>query len=312
MPLSKPETRYDPIHDRFVIIAPKRGARPNDVERRETASPKRESSKDCPFCNEPLTVENTLLAMCGRKHWCVRVVQNKFPAVTLDNPKAYGTQEVVIETPEHDVELADLNFEHILHIFRAYQDRTQNLMKNKRIKYILIFKNQGGKAGASLRHAHSQIMATSFIPPHIIQRLVRSEEWQVKHGACYHCDLSAKERKGPRLISSDSCTVAFAPYASLHGYEAWIMPRRHVDNITRMTPDEIKSFVKITVGVLKKINRLGLAYNFYLHQVTTERNEHFYLRIAPRGSIWGGVELGSRMVINSIAPEDAAKYFRKK
>src|SRR3989338_8031878 len=155
MPLQKPEVRHDLIHDRFVIIAPKMGVRPNDVERRETAAPKRESSKNCPFCNEPLTAENTLLAMCGRKHWCVRVVQNKFPAVTLDNPKAYGTQEVVIETPVHDIELADVEFDHILHIFRAYQDRTQSLMKNKKIKYILIFKNQGGKAGASLRHAHS-------------------------------------------------------------------------------------------------------------------------------------------------------------
>src|SRR3972149_442220 len=99
MPLQKPEVRHDLIHDRFVIIAPKRGVRPNDVERREAAAPKRESNKNCPFCNEPLTAENTLLAMCGRKHWCVRVVQNKFPAVTLDNPKAYGTQEVLIETP---------------------------------------------------------------------------------------------------------------------------------------------------------------------------------------------------------------------
>ncbi len=312
MPLQKPEIRHDLIHDRFVIIAPKRGVRPNDVERRETVAPKRESSKNCPFCNEPLTAENTLLAMCGRKHWCVRVVPNKFPAVTLDNPKAYGTQEVVIETPEHDIELADLKFDHMLHIFRAYQDRTQSLMKNKKIKYILIFKNQGGKAGASLRHAHSQIFATALIPPHIVQRLSKAEEWQIVHGKCYYCDLLVKEGKGPRRISSDKHTAAFTPYASLHGYEAWIMPRRHIDNITRMTPEEIKSFARTTRDILKKINQMGLSYNFYLHQVTTDRDEHFYLRIAPRGSVWGGVELGSRAVINSVAPEDAAKFYRTK
>jgi len=309
MPITKSEVRHDEIHDRFVIIAPKRDARPNDFAPKKSApAPTKEST--CPFCNEPDMPETTLLALCGRKHWCVRVVLNKFPAVTKDNPGAYGTQEVIIETPDHNVEFADLTLDHLHHIFQAYIDRIKTISRDKKIKYILVFKNRGGVAGASLLHAHSQVIATGFIPPHIVQRLSKAEEWKINNGVCYYCDLLLKEEKGPRLIASDKHTVAFAPYASLYGYEAWVLPRRHIDNITRMTPTEIQSFVKIVRRIIQKINALGLSYNFYLHQVITDKGEHFYLRIAPRGSVWGGVELGSRMVINSIPPEDAAEYFR--
>ena len=84
-----------------------------------------------------------------------------------------------------------------------------------------------------------------------------------------------------------------------------------MDNLTRLTRAERLAFAKALRVILQKVNRTNLPYNFYLHQTLTEKDEHFYLRIAPRQQTWGGVEVGSRLVINSVAPEDAARFYRK-
>jgi len=238
------------------------------------------------------------------------VIKNKFPVVSPANPHAYGAQEVVVETPEHNVEIGELPDAHIMHIFETYIARTRALSRDKKIKYILIFKNHGGKAGASLVHAHSQICATGFLPPHIIDKLTKGQEYRIAHGECYYDELVKREEKGPRRIFSDAHMVAFTPYASIYNYEAWIMPRRHLDNITQLTHEELHSLATLTKRIIRKVNALQISYNFYLHQAITDKEEHFYLRIAPRRDIWAGIELGSRLIINTVSPEDAARYYR--
>lgn len=305
------EIRTDLIHDRFVIIAPKRGNRPHDVQPTEVPV----SSRECPFCQDPLmrakgiyTVANP--ARKGKPSWLIKVIKNKFPVVSPANPHAYGAQEVVVETPEHNVEIGELPDAHIMHIFETYIARTRALSRDKKIKYILIFKNHGGKAGASLVHAHSQIFATGFLPPHIIDKLTKGQEYRIAHGECYYDELIKREEKGPRRIFSDAHMVAFTPYASIYNYEAWIMPRRHLDNITQLTHEELHSLATLTKRIIRKVNALQISYNFYLHQAITDKEEHFYLRIAPRRDIWAGIELGSRLIINTVSPEDAARYYR--
>ncbi len=309
--MNKSEIRTDPIHDRFVIIAPKRGQRPHDVQPTEVPV----SSRDCPFCQDPLMRAKGIYTMANparnaKPSWLIKVVKNKFPVVSPANPHAYGTQEVVVETPEHNVEIGELPDEHVVKIFETYIARTKALSRDKKIKYILIFKNHGGKAGASLVHAHSQIFATGFLPPHIIDKLTKGQEYRIAHGTCYYDELIQKEEKGPRRIFSDAHMVAFTPYASIYNYEAWILPRRHLDNITDLTAPERLSWARQLKGILGKITKLGLPYNFYFHQVIHDENQHLYMKIIPRGSVWAGVEVGSGLVINPIAPEDAAKYYR--
>jgi UDPglucose--hexose-1-phosphate uridylyltransferase len=217
----------------------------------------------------------------------------------------------VIETPVHDSDLEHLSANHIADLLAVYAVRTVEITKNDKIEYVLIFKNQGGKAGASLEHAHSQIFATDFIPPHLIDKSVRAQKYKLKHGTCVYCDTIKKEQVGERLLYKDSHVIAFCPYASMYNYEVWVMPVRHLDNITLLNGDERIAWAVILKRVLAKIVALGLDYNFYFHQVVNDEEQHFYMKITPRGSTWAGVEIGSGVVINPVAPEDAARYFLK-
>lgn len=296
--------RKDYIQDKYVIIAPSRSKRPHNNGGL--------TAKYCQFCREAQKNEPGLFYFGGKNKWKVKVVKNKYPAVTLDNPNAYGIQEVVIETPDHNIHLHDLPIEHIVGLLQAYDIRTTEIMKNKKIEYILIFKNSGGSAGASLKHSHSQIFATDFIPPHLFDKSQKTQEYKLKFGTCVYCDVIKKERKSPRLIWEDKNVIAFCPWASIYNYEVWILPKRHIDNISALTKVEKFSFAKILKYVLKKIDdELSLPYNYYFHQVKNDQDQHLYMKITPRGSAWAGVEIGSGVVINPITPEDAAKFYRQ-
>jgi len=305
----KSELRKDYIQEKYVIIAPQRGKRPHDVERPERVKPS--PPEACVFCPKNINQAPATLTLGPQDNWLIKVVPNKFPAVTLDNSLAYGYQEVVIETSNHLPELEELSDNHVAKILEVYAKRTKEIQKIKNIQYILIFKNNGGTAGASLEHAHSQIFATNFIPPHLIDKSQKVFEYKLRHGTCVYCDVIKKESQGPRLIYKDKNVIAFTPYASMYNYEAWILPLRHLDNITDLNDKERKSWAKILKNILTKIDGLQLPYNYYFHQVINDKDQHLYMKITPRGSVWAGVEIGSGIIINPISPEEAAKFYRK-
>lgn len=303
------ELRKDYIQDKYVIIAPRRGLRPHEIKQvTKHAAP---AKRACAFCTPQIEQQRQILTTEGNDGWQIKVIDNKFPAVRLDNPRAYGVQEVVVETPDHRAELEHLPIDHIAKIFEVYAERTKAISENRKIEYIIIFKNQGGTAGASILHAHSQIFATDFLPPHLLDKSQKMQAYKLSTGRCVYCDVMKKERRGPRLISDDGLVVAFAPYASLYNYEVWVMPHRHLDNITQLDAEERRSFARIFKQILHKINRLGLPYNYYFHQVVKDEDQHLYFKITPRGSVWAGVEIGSGVIINPVPPEDAAAYYRK-
>lgn len=306
--LERSEIRRDYIHNRTVIVAPNRAKRPHNFEAHvpPAATPK----ATCPFCPEKIDKVQPLDVVGGMNPWRAKSIRNIFPVVTTENPKAYGQQEVIIETPQHGVEFAELSVDHIASVLQLYQRRTVALAKNQKLNYILIFKNNGGRAGASIDHAHSQIFASEVLPPHIYDKLRRAQEYTIQKGSCYYCEMIAKERKGLRRIWENRSMVAIAPYASTYNYEAWILARTHFDNITELGGREITDLAELLKKLLVKVNELQLPYNLYLHQVAKYRDEHFYLRIAPRRDIWAGVELGARLIINTVPPEDAAKFYR--
>ncbi len=310
MPTPRSEIRKDYIEDKYVIIAPRRGVRPHDFVHPHHGT--RVHPRDCRFCPANLGGQRSILTVGDGNRWLVKVIANKFPAVSLDNPKAYGTQEVVIDTPDHRPELEDLSVEHIASVLEVYASRTKAISEDPKIEYILIFKNSGGPAGASIQHSHSQIFATQLLPPHLFLKSQNVQAYKLKHGRCVYCDVVARERRSPRLVGVDGRVVAFTPYASSHTYEVWLVPQRHLDNITLLNPEERESFARLLQLVLRKIKALGLPYNFYFHQVIHDEDQHLYLKIVPRGAIWAGVEIGSGVLINPISPETAARYYRAK
>ena len=306
--MPKSEIRKDYIQEKYVIIAPKRGKRPHDTIKPQKH---RKPMDACVFCPESLKGTPSLYRQGNKNDWTINVIANKYPSVSLDNPKAYGQQEVVVETPDHTLELEDLPEAQIASLLEAYAHRTKEISKNKKIEYILIFKNDGGIAGASLQHAHSQIFATQFLPPHLFDKSQRQQAYKLEHGNCVYCNVIAKEAKGPRLVYKDKNVIAFTPYASMFNYEIWIMPLKHKDNITELNSQERKSWAKILKHVLVKIGQLDLPYNFYFHQVINDNDQHLYMKVVPRGSVWAGVEIGSGLIINPILPEEAAKFYRQ-
>ncbi len=311
---TRSEVRKDYIQEKYVIIAPRRGQRPHDVERPERLRPAKK--EECVFCPERIDkVSKVLTTIKLTKElgepWAIKVVANKFPAVSIDNPQAYGQQEVVVETPSHLAEVEDLSTERVAEIFKVYAQRTKIISKDEKIDYLLIFKNNGGAAGASLQHAHSQIFATKFLPPNLKDKSQRVQAYKLQHGTCIYCDVIQKERQGPRAVFEDKNVIAFCPWAPMHNYEIWLMPKRHLDNITLLNASERISFAAFLKKILKKINQLDLPYNYYFHQVIHDEDQHLYLKITPRGSVWAGVEIGSGLIINPVSPEEAAKFYRK-
>lgn len=303
--MPKSEIRKDYLLNKYVIITPGRAKRPRDVKEQTIV----ERVAQCPFCPEKINPKN-ILDLVSAPEGGIISLKNIFPAVTLDNEKAYGAQEVIIETPDHKKELHDLPEAQIEQLLRMYAKRTAALSKIKNIEYILCFKNQGSKAGASIVHAHSQVFATDMMPPDINEELELARGYREKYETCAYCDVIEKELKSPRKIYEDKIIAAFAPYASQFHYEAWIFTKRHLDNITKLNDAEFKAFAHALKKILLKLSQLNLSFNYFLHQAVADADQHFYLKIQPRDSVWAGVELGSGLVINSVAPEQAAKFMR--
>jgi UDPglucose--hexose-1-phosphate uridylyltransferase len=300
------QIRRSYLGDKVVIITPGRQLRPRDiVSKMKSGKP----DKECPFCPELLKRDNTIVDRLGRSGHQVISLKNLFPALTPDNPEAYGFQEVIVDVPDHGRDLADFSESEIINLLNMYARRSQALAKLPKINYILCFKNQGAAAGASLAHAHSQVFASAITPPDLKKEARLAGAYCQKSHSCVYCDILKKEARSERLIFSDRYIVAFAPFASEYHYEAWIFPRRHIDNITLASANELQSLARALKLIAGKLKVLDLPFNYFLHNVISNNNQHLYIKIQPRDNIRAGVELGSGFIINSVPPETAAEFY---
>lgn len=301
------EIRKHYFLDKYVIITPGRAKRPRGTIAKAVIIPER----TCPFCPNLIEKDLIIKGYPSLKNWRYLALVNKYPAVTLDNPKAYGQHEVIVDTPNHLKELAQFNLKEMIGLLEVYKDRTKELSQIKEIEYVLVFKNEGGKAGATLIHAHSQVFASKILPPDVVEEQTEAKKYKAEKGICPYCEILKKEEKSPRRIFANQEVVAFCPYASEYHHEAWLLPRRHVDNITDLTKKETISFAQVLKKIIVKLFTLNLEYNFFLHQIVHDPDQHFYLKIQPRESVWAGIELGSGIIVNSILPEKAAQFYRR-
>lgn len=308
------EVRKDYILERYVYYSPKRKERLKQFKNEETVK-----QGICFFCpgNEHLTPKEIgRIEKDGR--WIIRWFPNKFPAVELKGKNgkktkfltkqpAYGIHEVIAETPDHNKQLWDLSAGHIKKILDVYRLRIKQLSRVKGIKYVDIFKNHGRLGGTSLIHSHTQIMALDKIPS-LVQEEVNAAK---KFKKCPYCDIIKIESKGKRKCFENRSMIAIAPYASRFNYEVWIFPKRHVKNIISLNEKEIKDLSDILKKILLKLRRLNVSYNFYLHSAPNDSDLHFHIEVCPRIATWAGFELSTNMTINSVMPEDAAKFYKK-
>lgn len=304
--MKKSEIRKDYLFDKYVVIAPRRSKRPKQIKETSVVI-----TPFSPFTPDHIK-KSKIIDSIGKGKDQIVVLKNLFSAVALNNKKAYGTQEVIIETPDPSTRLPDLPVEHFIKLLTMYAQRVKAVMALPKIDYILCFKNEGASSGASIQHEHSQIFASDFLPPQVIEENQLLADYHRKHKSFFYNDLIKKEMKSTRKVFSDQYVAVFTPYASAYHYEVWIFTKRQVDNITKLTKLEMASVAKALKMILVKLRKLGLSYNYFCRQVVSNKHQHFCIKIEPRDSIWAGVELDSGLIINSVPPEEAAKYYRKK
>ena len=334
MPMSPhlPEFRKDPVVDRWVIIAAERSKRPQPPRATNEVT----LAEPCPFCtgNEWMTPPESLafrdpLTRADSPGWQVRVVPNKYPAVlgtgdlchrtnTLYQAKiALGAHEVIIENPAHCVDMGELTDNQFQTVLRAYRDRMAELQKDKRWHHILIFKNQGGAAGATLEHVHSQLIALPMVPREV------DDEWQAVKAhyqrcqRCLYCDMIDEERiLRNRVIVDNHEFIAFCPFAPRFPFETWILPRKHTSFFGFLSDTEVAQLARALRETLCRLN-VALnhpSFNYVLHSAPLQKMQgehyHWHLEIMPRTTEVAGFEWGSGFYINTVAPEDAARNLR--
>ncbi len=249
----------------------------------------------------------------------MRWFRNKFPAVEpqgeplirTDNAfytfgANYGIHEIIVETPRHDEQLADLTPARISTLLTVYLERLKLVSQEPHIEYVTVFKNHGPQAGTSVYHSHSQIISLNFIPPFIRELHHKSHS----EGKCQFCDVIESERASSRLVLDTPHAIAFTPYASQFGFEAWVFPKKHTDSPLTLSPGECFDLAQCMKKVLTGLSLLNASYNIALVYGTPSLPIHPHFRIYPRIGIWGGFELGSRVIINGVLPEVAASFYR--
>jgi UDPglucose--hexose-1-phosphate uridylyltransferase len=309
----KSEIRKHYFLDHYAIIAPGRLKRPHLLPQMQLDSSA--SAATCVFCPGHDHENPPIFRVKDPKHpgdWLINVIGNKYPAVSLDNPSAYGYQEILIETPEHAKQLPHLSIDQIMRVFDVMHDRILYIESLPHIRYVIAFKNEGGTAGASVPHAHSQITGLPFVPPAIIDEATKVDEYMVENDSCIWCEIASDEVKTERRVITNEHISAFTPYASLNPYEVWIMPRHHRTRLDQLSRTEMRAFAEATKKILLHLELHGLAYNFYLHQSLNPGSQHLHLVVKPRPNTWGGLELGAGLIINPVSPEEAAAFYRTK
>ncbi|MBN2055912.1 galactose-1-phosphate uridylyltransferase [bacterium] len=327
-----PELRRDPVIGRWVIISSERGRRPTDYHE----PPDEERELFCPFCegNEDKTPPEVMAyrsaGVPNGPGWTLRVVPNKFPALQVegqlhrrgegmfDRISGIGAHEVVIETPRHDLQLADLPVEHIQLVFRAFQERIQDLARDIRLRYPMVFKNHGRAAGASLSHSHSQLITLPIVPKRVQEEIDGARSYYNYKERCIFCDIVSQELNDDRrVISHNAGCIAIAPYAPRFPFETWVLPKEHHSRFESSSGDLLRDLAQLIKDVLLRM-RVVLEdppFNFIVHSLPFGSQVgfayHWHIEIIPVITKVAGFEWGTGFYINPTPPEVSTRFMRE-
>ena len=336
-----PELRKDPVIGRWVIIATERAKRPTDFK----PAVETQEMTPCPFClgNESMTPPEVFAL---RDHgsrpngpgWQVRVISNISPLLRIegdlgrrgrgmyDTMQGIGAHEVILESPEHIRSIASLEAPQITRVLTCYVHRLNDLEKDPRFKYVLIFKNHGEVAGeGNIRHSRSQLIAMAVTPNRVKEKLVGAQRYFEYRDRCLFCDMIRQElENGVRIVAESKGAIAFCPYASQFPFEIWIFPKRHSPDFSHVTEEEKKDLAEVMKASFQKLNAAlkDPPYNFILHTApfhrpktgywrTIEEDFHWHMEIMPRLTQVAGFEWGAGVFINPTSPEQAAAFLKE-
>jgi len=321
------ELRRDPITGRWIIVWLDKKVSIADF----LVEPHAKNKENCAFClghesmTPPEIVAHRKSGPANSPGWTVRVVPNKYPALRIegdlnregvgvfDMMNGVGAHEVIIDTPDHFRDMADLNDQEATEVVWAYLARSRDLRRDTRFKYILIFKNYGKSAGASLEHPHSQLIALPIVPKRVQEELEGAKVYYEYRERCVFCDMLREEREErERIIYEDAGFVAFCPYVSRFPYEVWILPKAHASDFTSLDRDAVPMLARALRESMARIKKLlrDPSYNFIIHTSPINGHErpdyHWHIEIMPKLSKVAGFEWGSGFYINPVPPGTAA------
>lgn len=311
------ELRKDYFLDEYVIISPERAKRPHDFQQHP-----QEPAKNTPFTpgNEsqlpPIIYEEP-----KGSNWRIRVIPNKF-AITRPEGDAdlktnglytwssnFGHHEIVVEGQKDNVPFSELGPDYINDAIRVAIVRVKTLSERPGVKYVAYFKNERPEAGASISHPHSQIIATSIIPPRISQLTAAFSSRIREYGFSPLYKVLDHERNGERMIIETKHFAAICPYASRFPFEVLIIPIRHSNSYTTMSQEEQKDLAILLHKLLGKLASISAPFNIeWVH--SPAKDFHWHITIAPRLNVWAGFEFQTQIIVNPVPPENAANFYK--
>lgn len=331
-----PDLRKDPITGRWVIIATDRAKRPTDFARQEVKL--NGGAATCPFCPgheyktppEVLAFRNNGSA-ANAKGWTLRVIPNKFPALRVegelsregeglyDHMTGIGAHEVIVEAPEHVGSLGELSEKRVEDLFWAFRERINDLKKDRRLRYIILFKNHGEAAGASLEHTHSQLIALPVVPKRVQEEIEGARRYYEFKERCIYCDIVRQELTAPtpRLILETEQLAVLAPYASRFPFETWVVPKQHQSHFESADVSTIQSLGSVIRTLVRKLDQVleHPAYNLMVHTAPIQDaplgHYHWHVELIPKLTRVAGFEWGTGFYINPTPPEEAASFLRQ-
>lgn len=328
----KSQFRQNKLSGEWVIFAPSRRKRPRDFVRDVCQVEMLEYDPDCPFCpgnEEKLSRIAYEIRDRTGKNWSSRAVYNKFPALTRDGDNfrnqngiylegnGYGSHLVILESPKHNIQMCGMTRKDFLVIIESYHRCYCMLADDPKVMLVMLFKNYGRTAGASLYHPHSQIVASSVVPRFIREREREAQRYFDELGRCVLCDVLEFEMGDQqRMLFDNQSFAVFIPYAAEVPFELWVVPKRHTADFRDVSELEKADMAESLEWVMKVFKeKLHCPdYNFAINSCTRyksgEPQLHWFLRIVPRLTTRAGFEIGSGMCINPSLPEEDAEFLR--
>jgi len=328
-----PELRRDPIVGRWVIVDTDHPNKPEDFDY-EKYIPK---GGVCPFCygNEPMTppevdsFRNPGTA-ANTSGWQVRVVPNKFPALKIegdlnrrglgiyDMSNGIGAHEVLIESPYHAKDICDLLNPEVEAVINMLCRRLSDLKKDSRFKYVMVFRNYGPAAGASLEHPHTQIVALPMVPKNVAEEIKGAKDYFDYRERCIFCDIVRQEAQAKeRVLIENEHFISFCPFVSRFPFELWIMPKRHSGYFCNMWQEEIPALASVLKDTIARVKKVftNISYNYIIHTSPINGDGeveyyHWHIEFMPKLMRVAGFEWGTGFYIDPTSPELAAGYLK--
>ncbi len=328
------EIRLNRLTGEWVIIAPERAKRGGNLARPPEPAEIPAFVAACPFCpgNEATATGECYRADGADGQWAVRSFVNKFSVLSTagdvalakrgddvgENVNGVGRHEVLVESPRHDLTIAQFPPEQVQRILEAYRHRFIEFYADPRVRHVIVFKNHGADAGASQQHPHSQIVGIPIVPGQVVERIERSRRFFAETGTCLACAMIAQElEQARRVVAENAHFAAFIPYAALSPFHLWIFPKVHAACFSGQSSKMLRALAEILHAILSKLFGLlgNPAFNLIVRSLgpleSGESHFHWYISIVARVNKVAGFELGTGRYVNPSLPEDCAQAVRE-